>query len=116
MQHMTTTKWMVKNGTFAVLEEDRSVLRGYMVVENDRITYLGEEEPVVEEGTEIIDGTHLFFLPGLVNTHGHAAMSLLRGYGDDLALQVWLQEKCGRWKPNSRQTTYIGAHRSPCWR
>lgn len=90
---MTTTKWMVKNGTFAVLEEGQSVLRGYMVVENDRITYLGEEEPVVEEGTEIIDGTHLFFLPGLVNTHGHAAMSLLRGYGDDLALQVWLQEK-----------------------
>lgn len=90
---MTTTKWMVNNGTFAVLEEGRSVLHGYMVVENDRITYLGEEEPVVEEGTEIIDGTHLFFLPGLVNTHGHAAMSLLRGYGDDLALQVWLQEK-----------------------
>lgn len=90
---MTTTKWMVKNGTFAVLEDGRSVLRGYMVVENDRITYLGEEQPLVEEGTEIIDGTHLLFLPGLVNTHGHAAMSLLRGYGDDLALQVWLQEK-----------------------
>jgi len=90
---MTTTKWMVKNGTFAVLEEGKPVLRGYMVVENDRITYLGEEKPAVEEGTEIIDGTHLFFLPGLVNTHGHAAMSLLRGYGDDLALQVWLQEK-----------------------
>lgn len=88
-----TTKWMVKNGTFAVLEEGKPVLRGYMVVENDRITYLGEEKPAVEEGTEIIDGTHLFFLPGLVNTHGHAAMSLLRGYGDDLALQVWLQEK-----------------------
>lgn len=93
MQPMTTTKWMVKNGTFAVLEEGKPVLRGYMVVENDQITYLGEEKPDVEEGTEIIDGTHLFFLPGLVNTHGHAAMSLLRGYGDDLALQVWLQEK-----------------------
>jgi len=90
---MTTTKWMVKNGTFAVLGDGQCVLRGYMVVDSDRITYLGEEEPVVEEGTEIIDGTHLFFLPGLVNTHGHAAMSLLRGYGDDLALQVWLQEK-----------------------
>lgn len=93
MLRMTTTKWMVKNGTFAVLEEGRSVLHGYMVVENDRITYLGEEQPPIEEGTEVIDGTHLFFLPGLVNTHGHAAMSLLRGYGDDLALQVWLQEK-----------------------
>lgn len=90
---MTTTKWMVKNGTFAVLEEGRPILKGYMVVENDMITYLGEEMPTVEEGTEMIDGTHLFFLPGLVNTHGHAAMSLLRGYGDDLALQVWLQEK-----------------------
>ena len=32
-------------------------------------------------------------MPGLVNTHGHAAMSLLRGVGDDLALQVWLEQK-----------------------
>lgn len=88
-----TTKWMVKNGTFAVLQEGQHVLRGYMVVEDDRITYLGEEEPQVDAETQVMDGTHLLFLPGLVNTHGHAAMSLLRGFGDDLALQVWLQEK-----------------------
>lgn len=88
-----TTKWMVKNGTFAVLQEGKPVLRGYMVVEDDRITYLGEEEPQVDAETQVMDGTHLLFLPGLVNTHGHAAMSLLRGFGDDLALQVWLQEK-----------------------
>jgi 5-methylthioadenosine/S-adenosylhomocysteine deaminase len=31
-------------------------------------------------------------LPGLVNTHGHAAMSLLRGFADDLPLMPWLQE------------------------
>lgn len=31
-------------------------------------------------------------LPGLVNAHGHVAMSLLRGYADDLALQDWLAE------------------------
>ncbi len=30
-------------------------------------------------------------LPGLINCHGHAAMSLLRGYADDLALMDWLQ-------------------------
>lgn len=88
-----TKKWIVKNGTFAVLEEGRSVLKGYMVVEDDRITYLGEKAPESMEDADTIDGTHLFFMPGLVNTHGHAAMSLLRGYGDDLALQVWLQEK-----------------------
>lgn len=32
-------------------------------------------------------------LPGLVNTHGHAAMVLYRGLGDDLPLMTWLQEK-----------------------
>ena len=90
---MSKPKWMIKNGTFAVLQEEKSVLRGYMVIEDDLITYIGEEEPQVEEDTEVIDGTHLFFMPGLINTHGHTAMSLLRGYGDDLALQVWLQEK-----------------------
>jgi 5-methylthioadenosine/S-adenosylhomocysteine deaminase len=31
-------------------------------------------------------------MPGLVNAHGHAGMSLLRGIADDLALQTWLQE------------------------
>ena len=31
-------------------------------------------------------------MPGLVNAHGHAAMSLLRGYADDLPLQPWLED------------------------
>jgi 5-methylthioadenosine/S-adenosylhomocysteine deaminase len=30
--------------------------------------------------------------PGLVNLHGHSAMSLLRGLADDLTLQTWLQQ------------------------
>ena len=41
----------------------------------------------------IIDGTQTLALPGLVNTHTHAAMSLLRGYADDMHLQEWLSEK-----------------------
>ncbi len=35
-------------------------------------------------------GNHLL-IPGLVNAHGHAAMSLLRGYADDLPLKPWLE-------------------------
>ena len=31
-------------------------------------------------------------MPGLVNAHGHAAMSLLRGYADDYPLQEWLEQ------------------------
>src|SRR5579875_4231242 len=32
-------------------------------------------------------------IPGLVNTHGHAAMTLLRGAGDDVPLMTWLTER-----------------------
>ncbi|MEE4383301.1 MAG: TRZ/ATZ family hydrolase [Pseudomonadales bacterium] len=40
--------------------------------------------------------THLAgqaLLPGLVNAHGHAAMTLLRGFADDMHLEPWLQER-----------------------
>ena len=39
-----------------------------------------------------IDLENHLLIPGLINTHGHAAMSLLRGYADDHSLQTWLQE------------------------
>ncbi len=31
-------------------------------------------------------------MPGLINAHGHAAMSLFRGYADDFPMQTWLEE------------------------
>ncbi|RMA79974.1 TRZ/ATZ family hydrolase [Umboniibacter marinipuniceus] len=40
---------------------------------------------------ELFFDNHLL-MPGLINTHGHAAMSLLRGFADDLALQTWLND------------------------
>lgn len=92
-----THRIIIKNGMFADLSPTakQSSFHGFMVVENDRIVHIGSELPeqYTAADAEIIDGKGLFFIPGLVNTHGHAAMSLLRGYGDDLALQTWLQEK-----------------------
>lgn len=41
---------------------------------------------------ETIDGSGKAILPSFVNTHTHAAMTLLRGYADDLKLQTWLSE------------------------
>jgi 5-methylthioadenosine/S-adenosylhomocysteine deaminase len=44
------------------------------------------------EATQTVDlGEHVL-IPGLVNVHTHAAMSLLRGLADDLPLMTWLQE------------------------
>jgi 5-methylthioadenosine/S-adenosylhomocysteine deaminase len=45
------------------------------------------------EADLVIDGDRAIALPGLVNTHTHAAMSLLRGYADDMILQDWLSLK-----------------------
>ncbi|MCQ2184970.1 MAG: amidohydrolase [Bacteroidales bacterium] len=42
--------------------------------------------------SEVLEADGLAILPALYNTHTHAAMTLLRGYGDDLPLQRWLQE------------------------
>ncbi len=48
--------------------------------------YRGEADACIEGGGDLA-------LPGLVNTHTHAAMTLLRGYADDMPLQDWLTLK-----------------------
>ncbi|AIQ53616.1 amidohydrolase [Paenibacillus sp. FSL R7-0331] len=90
---MSSNKTIIVNGRFLVPGSLKPVLSGYMTIEDDLITYIGEDKPAAEEGVLTVDGSRLLFMPGLVNTHGHAAMSLLRGYGDDMVLQTWLQEK-----------------------
>ncbi|PKL60510.1 MAG: S-adenosylhomocysteine deaminase, partial [Methanomicrobiales archaeon HGW-Methanomicrobiales-4] len=45
------------------------------------------------EAEHIISGEKTLAIPGLVNAHTHAAMTLLRGYADDMHLQQWLSEK-----------------------
>jgi 5-methylthioadenosine/S-adenosylhomocysteine deaminase len=44
------------------------------------------------DGDERIDAAGGLVMPGLVNAHTHAAMTLLRGYADDKPLDRWLQE------------------------
>jgi len=62
--------------------------RTTIYIEENRISEIGG--PVCD-ADHIIDGTHLAALPGLVNTHTHAAMILFRSYADDMPLFDWLQ-------------------------
>ncbi len=62
----------------------------YVGVDGGKIVYIGESEP---ENTDIkrrISGKNKVMMPGLINTHTHIPMTLLRGYADDYALQDWL--------------------------
>ena len=84
---------LIDGGTLVVMDEAGTVLEGGAVlVEGDRIVRLlapGEPRP---SGVAVLDATGHLVIPGLVNTHGHAAMSLLRGLADDLPLMTWLEE------------------------
>jgi 5-methylthioadenosine/S-adenosylhomocysteine deaminase len=72
----------------AVLDGARVGLR----VDDERIAALcADVEPAA--GDEVLDAAGMALLPGLVNGHGHAAMTLMRGYGADLPLMQWLQDK-----------------------
>ncbi|WP_214020259.1 amidohydrolase family protein [Methanoculleus sp.] len=61
--------------------------------EEGLIAGIGEDVRKAVDADIVIDGSDRLAVPGLVNTHSHAAMSLLRGYGDDMLLQDWLSQK-----------------------
>ena len=63
-----------------------------VLVENEKITYVGKGLPE-RSADRVIEGNGNLLLPGFYNAHCHSAMTLFRGYGDDLPLQRWLNEK-----------------------
>jgi len=63
----------------------------YVTVRGTAISQIGPMAACPESsGWQVIDGTGRLLMPGLVNGHNHAAMTLFRGYADDLSLQDWL--------------------------
>ena len=59
-------------------------------------------EVVVGVDDEVLDARGMALVPGLVNAHTHAAMTLLRSFGDDLHLMPWLEQRV--WPAEARLT------------
>ncbi|MFV9510658.1 amidohydrolase family protein [Tepidibacillus sp. LV47] len=78
-----------------VNSQNEIIQNGSMIFEGDTITYIGATPTHLDLSSfdKVIDAHGNIVMPGLINTHTHAAMSLLRGYGDDLPLQEWLEQK-----------------------
>lgn len=86
---------LIKDCTVVTMDDQKRIIEhGDILIEGSAILFVGEtgRAPVVR-GAQVIDGTGKVALPGLINAHTHAAMTLLRGYADDMALQEWLQTK-----------------------
>ena len=72
--------------------DDEKAVRKDVFIEGNRITGTGKK-PEGFTAEEIVDGTHKILMPGLVNAHTHAYMSVFRNYADDLPFAEWLFEK-----------------------
>jgi 5-methylthioadenosine/S-adenosylhomocysteine deaminase len=84
---------VITGGTVVTMDDGRRVLSpGAVAIDGVDIVAVGTPEDIGARyrGAETIDATGQVVLPGLINTHTHAAMVLFRGLGSDLNLQDWL--------------------------
>jgi len=83
---------LIRGGTVVTMDDERRVLEGGAVaIRGDRIEAVFSASDPLPDATETIDASGHLVIPGLINAHGHAAMTLLRGIADDLALLEWLE-------------------------
>ena len=75
---------------------------GAIAIQDDQILAVGNEAEICQQyaAEQTIDCKGKVLMPGLINAHTHAAMTLLRGLADDLRLDVWLM---GYMMPVERQ-------------
>lgn len=73
-----------------ILMPDFTILKNaYLGTKNDKICYISNKPPS-EKYNKIYNGQNKLIMPGLINTHCHVPMTLLRSCGADLNLEKWL--------------------------
>ncbi len=86
---------LVHSGTILTMHNRKIIRDGAVAIEGRTIVDVGKTRKLKRKygrSYEKIDAKGKIVMPGLINTHQHAAMSLLRGYADDLPLQEWLEK------------------------
>lgn len=100
----------IRNATIVTMDDDRNIFEGSLLIGDGLIMRIIEgiitddnlARLLLPPTTDIIDASGLIVMPGMINTHGHAAMTLFRGFADDLPLQEWLENKI--WPLENRLT------------
>jgi 5-methylthioadenosine/S-adenosylhomocysteine deaminase len=84
---------ILKNSILLTMDTNLSIYEpGAVAIRGDQILAAGHEADICTQYTpsQTIDCHRKVLMPGLINAHTHAAMTLLRGLADDLRLDVWL--------------------------
>ena len=85
---------LILGGTIVMMDGQRSIIQdGAIAVKGDTIVWIGlQGNDLPYEGAQTIQASGKLVLPGFVNGHTHAAMTLFRGLRDDVTLDEWLQK------------------------
>jgi 5-methylthioadenosine/S-adenosylhomocysteine deaminase len=87
---------LIKNISELYSGEKDDILKDvFIIIKDNTIKKIKSMQdcPEEEEFDKIIDAADKIALPGFINTHTHSAMTLMRGYADDMPLQKWLENK-----------------------
>ena len=79
-------KTLIKNAS--VLLPDGKVKETDIAIDGAKIAKVGDAKDFAAD--TVIDGKGKFAVPGFVNAHTHASMTLLRSYADDMNLMDWV--------------------------
>ena len=94
-------KTLLKNAYIVTMDPEKGVYtRGYVIVENDRLTAVVSGEAPAGEYDEVIDCDGKIVMPAFVNTHVHTSQQLGRGLGDDVNLLTWLHDRIWPYESN----------------
>ncbi|HIQ01454.1 MAG TPA: amidohydrolase [Anaerolineales bacterium] len=106
---------LIRNVTAITLDEEDRILQDVEIaVEGKTILAVGQAPPDFRPD-QVIDGREMVALPALFNVHTHAAMTLERGWAEDLPFDRWLNEKI--WVAESaleKEDVYWGAALACC--
>ncbi len=88
---------LITNATIVTMDSSRRIIEnGTIAVRGDSIAFVGtalrEQAPKGFMAKQTIDANGALVLPGFINGHTHAAMTLLRGLHDDVTLDDWLRK------------------------
>jgi 5-methylthioadenosine/S-adenosylhomocysteine deaminase len=98
-----TADLILKNSTLLSMDAALSIFEpGAIAIKGDQILAVGTDAEICGQfnADQTVDCLGKVLMPGLINAHTHAAMTLLRGLADDLRLDVWLM---GYMMPVERQ-------------
>ncbi len=85
---------LVTNGVVLTMNSDNALIHnGAVAIAGDKIAGVGEAGDFLNiEASRVIDARGGIIMPGLINSHTHAAMTCFRGLADDLPLMNWLND------------------------